>query len=177
MKLWSDSFKDGSVIPGEFAFGVIDPAAHVALSSNRNPHLAWSDLPAGTKSLALICHDVDVPSRGDDVNQEGKSVPADLPRVDFFHWVLVDLPANLPSVAAGQHSSSVTPRGKPGPDIAGGGAGRHALSHGEQRASDRRQRHLGQPTRRSDGQLRKPEAGARRHEHAASRQRYGRRAA
>lgn len=128
MKLWSDSFKDGGVIPGEFAFGVIDPAAHVTLSSNRNPHLAWSDRPAGTKSLALICHDSDVPSRGDDVNQEGKTVPADLPRVDFFHWVLVDLPASLSSIAAGQYSNGVTPRGKPGPEIATGGPGLHGIN-------------------------------------------------
>lgn len=128
MKLWSDSFKDGGVIPGEFAFAVIDPAAHVALSSNKNPHLAWSDLPAGSKSLALICHDVDVPSRGDDVNQEGKAVPADLPRVDFFHWVLVDLPVSLSTIAAGQYSSEVTPRGKPGPDIGAGRPGRHGIN-------------------------------------------------
>lgn len=130
MKLWSDSFKDGSFIPGEFAFGVIDPAAHVALSSNKNPHLAWSDLPVGTKSLALICHDVDVPSRGDDVNQEGKMVPADLPRVDFFHWVLIDLPANLSSIAAGQYSSEVTPRGKsgPGPETGSGRPGRQGIN-------------------------------------------------
>ncbi|HJV73340.1 MAG TPA: YbhB/YbcL family Raf kinase inhibitor-like protein [Noviherbaspirillum sp.] len=128
MKLWSDSFKDGSFIPGEFAFGVIDPAAPVALSSNKNPHLAWSDLPAGTRSLALICHDVDVPSRGDDVNQEGKTVPADLPRVDFFHWVLIDLPANLSSIAAGQYSSEVTPRGKSGPETGSGRPGRHGMN-------------------------------------------------
>jgi Raf kinase inhibitor-like YbhB/YbcL family protein len=35
--------------------------------------------------------------------------------VDFFHWVLVDLPAAMLGVAAGEFSSSVTPRGKPGP--------------------------------------------------------------
>lgn len=128
MKLWSDSFKDGGVIPGEYAFAVIDTAAHVALSLNKNPHLAWSDLPAGTKSLALICHDVDVPSRGDDVNQEGRTVPADLPRVDFFHWVLADLPANLFTIAAGQYSSEVTPRGKHGPEIGSGRPGRHGLN-------------------------------------------------
>jgi Raf kinase inhibitor-like YbhB/YbcL family protein len=128
MKLWSDSFKDGGVIPGEFAFGVIDPATHVALSSNKNPHLAWSDLPAGTCSLALICHDVDVPSRGDDVNQEGKTVPADLPRVDFFHWTLVDLPSSLATIAAGQYSNGVTPRGKPGPEAGSGRPGRHGVN-------------------------------------------------
>lgn len=128
MKLWSDSFKDGEPIPGEFAFGIIDPTSHVVLSANRNPHLAWSEVPAGTKSLALICHDMDVPSRGDDVNQEGRNVPADLPRVDFFHWVLIDLPADFTSIAAGQYSGQVTPRGKSGPEIDGGGPGRHGLN-------------------------------------------------
>ena len=44
-------------------------------SDNVNPHLAWSELPAGTRSLALICHDFDVPSRGDDVNQAGREDP------------------------------------------------------------------------------------------------------
>lgn len=128
MKLWSDSFQDGSAIPGEFAFCIMDPVSHVAMSSNRNPHLAWSDVPAGTKSLALICHDMDVPSRGDDVNQEGKTVPADLPRVDFFHWTLVDLPASLTSIAAGQYSREVTPRGKSGPQIGDGQPGRHGIN-------------------------------------------------
>ena len=117
MKLWSDSFKDGAAIPGEYAFCVIAPATHVALSNNENPHLAWSEVPAGTKSLALIVHDPDVPSRGDDVNQEGKTVPADLPRVDFFHWVLIDLPANTRQIAAASFCASVTPRGKSGPAI------------------------------------------------------------
>jgi len=115
MKLWSNSFADGAPIPGEFAFGVMHPTQHVALSANRNPHLAWSDLPAGTRSLVLVCHDPDVPSRGDDVNQDGRRVPASLPRVDFFHWVLVDLPAAPAEIAAGEFSSAVTPHGKAGP--------------------------------------------------------------
>jgi Raf kinase inhibitor-like YbhB/YbcL family protein len=128
MKLWSDSFKDGNAIPGEFAFCVMDPVSHVAMSANRNPHLAWSDVPAGTKSLALICHDYDVPSRGDDVNQEGRMVPADLPRVDFFHWTLIDLPASTGQIAAGQYCNGISPRGKPGPEISQGGPGRHGLN-------------------------------------------------
>ncbi|MCW5296830.1 YbhB/YbcL family Raf kinase inhibitor-like protein [Herbaspirillum lusitanum] len=130
MKLWSDSFQDGAVIPGEFAFAVPDPKSHVALSSNRNPHLAWSDLPPGTKSLVLVMHDPDVPSRGDDVNQEGKTVPADLPRVDFFHWTLVDIPPGVSELAGGQFSSAVTTRGKAGPAIPGDplSGARHGLN-------------------------------------------------
>jgi len=115
MKITTTAFADMAPIPGEFAFAVIDPAAHVKLSANRNPDFAWSDLPPGTRSLALLCHDPDVPSRGDDVNQEGRVVPASLPRVDFFHWVLVDLPPNARGIARGGHSDGVVARGKPGP--------------------------------------------------------------
>lgn len=120
MQLSSQSFQAGQPIPGEFAFAVIDPASHVRLSSNRNPQLSWQDVPAGTRSFALICHDPDVPSRGEDVNQAGREVPATLPRVDFFHWTLIDLPASQREIAAGSHSSAVTPRGKPGPTRADG---------------------------------------------------------
>jgi Raf kinase inhibitor-like YbhB/YbcL family protein len=115
MQLKSGSFNDSAPIPGTFALAVVDRANHVSLSSNRNPHLAWVDVPAGTQSFALICHDVDVPSRGDDVNKENREVPGSLPRVDFFHWVLMDIPASTREIAAGSHSDGVTPRGKPGP--------------------------------------------------------------
>ena len=115
MKLASSSFADGGAIPAEFAFCAPDAKTHATLSKNRNPQLAWSDVPMGTKSFAIVCHDPDVPSKGDDVNQEGHVVPRSLPRVDFFHWVLVDLPASEVGVMAGEFSSSVVPRGKPGP--------------------------------------------------------------
>ncbi|WP_300754053.1 YbhB/YbcL family Raf kinase inhibitor-like protein [Janthinobacterium sp.] len=115
MKLTSQSFSDHAIISGEFAFAVIDPVSHIALSSNRNPHLAWNDVPAGTQSFALICHDPDVPSSGEDVNQEGREVPASLPRVDFFHWLLLDIPAVAREIAAGSHSDGVVARGKAGP--------------------------------------------------------------
>ena len=115
MKLSTTVFPDNGVIPAEFAFGAIDAKAHVKLSGNRNPDLSWSGLPGGTKSLAILCHDPDVPSKGDDVNKEGTKVPASLPRVDFFHWVLVDLRPDTPPIERGEFSSGVTARGKPGP--------------------------------------------------------------
>jgi len=115
MKLTSTAFAEGGRIPGALAFCVVDPAAHVKLSENLNPDLRWSDLPQGAKSLALICHDPDVPSRGDDVNKEGRTIASSLPRVEFFHWTLIDLPADAAPIARGEFSRGVTPRGKPGP--------------------------------------------------------------
>lgn len=120
MQLISQSFKEGQAIPGEFAFAVPDATSHIALSSNRNPHLAWNGVPAGTQSFVVVCHDPDVPSRGDDVNQPGREVPATLPRVDFFHWLLLDIPVDTTQITAGSHSNGVTPRGKSGPNALGG---------------------------------------------------------
>ena len=115
MNIWSDSFTEGGMIPPECAFAVVDPQAHVRLSSNRNPHLAWNDVPTGTQSLILFCHDVDAPSIGTDVNREGREVPEDLPRTDFYHWTLVDIPPALKCLAEGKFSDMVTPHGKSGP--------------------------------------------------------------
>lgn len=118
MKLHSSSFKDNEFIPGNFAFCVPDPATHVRLADNHNPHLAWEGAPSGTKTLVLICVDPDAPSKPDDVNQEGRTVPANLPRGEFFHWVMVDIPASVTELAAGSCSHGVHAHGKkhpPGP--------------------------------------------------------------
>ena len=85
MKLWSDSWVNGEQIPIPYAAGKPDGASGVTFSDNLNPHLAWSEIPEGTRSFTLICHDFDVPSRGEDVNRADREIPADLPRVDFFH--------------------------------------------------------------------------------------------
>ncbi len=54
---------------------------------------------------------------GDDVRPKAdREVPATLPRADFFHWVLVDIPPGLNTISAGTHSDGVIARGKPGPD-------------------------------------------------------------
>jgi Raf kinase inhibitor-like YbhB/YbcL family protein len=120
MHLRSDSFEHRGRIPAEFAFGRRGDAGEpCVLSANRNPHLAWDDVPAGTRSFVLLCVDPDAPSRPDDVNQADREVPAGLPRVDFVHWVMVDIPADVRAIAAGRCSDGVTARGKrepSGPD-------------------------------------------------------------
>ncbi|MDX1570662.1 MAG: YbhB/YbcL family Raf kinase inhibitor-like protein [Xanthomonadales bacterium] len=118
MKLTSKSLKNGARIGDDYAFGVPDPEKHMTFGGNRNPHLAWDKLPHATRSLAVICVDKDVPSVGDDVNQEGKTIPADLPRVDFFHWVMIDVPPEFDHIEEANCSDGVVEGGKrkpPGP--------------------------------------------------------------
>lgn len=112
MKLEITSFSNGAPIPGTYAFCIPAADAPVTLGVNRNPHLRWTDAPTGARSFVVICHDPDVPSVGDDVNQAGRTVPYDLPRVDFYHWVLVDIPASVTDIPEGADADGVTARGK-----------------------------------------------------------------
>lgn len=127
MKLRSEGFENGARIPEKYAMGKPDPKTHATFSDNLNPPLSWSDAPAGTRSFALIIHDPDVPSRPDDVNKEGRTVPSSLARVDYFHWVLVDIPASRTSIAEGEFSRGVTAKGKAGPESKDGM--RHGLNN------------------------------------------------
>lgn len=113
MHLRSDSFHDNAAIPAEFAFG--KPGDPVASSDNRSPHLAWRDAPEGTRSFVVTCIDIDVPSRGDDVNQAGREVPADLPRTEFVHWLMADVPAECGELAAGSCGEGIVAHGKHDP--------------------------------------------------------------
>lgn len=112
MKVSSTSFVDGEKLPPGLALAVAADPGPVAFSGNRNPHLTWSDAPNGTKSFVVTCIDHDSPSSPDDVNRSDREVPGTLPRVDFTHWLLVDIPADTTEIAEGAHSDEVTKRGK-----------------------------------------------------------------
>ncbi|KAA1174247.1 YbhB/YbcL family Raf kinase inhibitor-like protein [Marinobacter salinexigens] len=112
MKLEVRGIDEGQPIPEKFAFGVFSEQDHMSFGPNRNPEMVWDDAPEGTKSFAVIMFDPDVPSVADDVNQEGKTVSKDLPRVDFFHWLLVDVPASVSRIPEGEDSDGVSPKGK-----------------------------------------------------------------
>ncbi len=109
-------FENGATIPDSMAFCIPADKGHVTLGPNQSPELRWSQVPAGTKSFALVCHDSEVPTKGDDVNQEGKTLSAAMERTDFYHWVLADMRPELRSLAASLDSKEVTAGGKaPGP--------------------------------------------------------------
>jgi hypothetical protein len=119
MQLQSRDLNDGDAIDSRYALAKPDPESHMTFADNLSPHLAWSGVPEGTRSFAIVCMDPDVPSEADDVNQEGKSLPVDMPRVDFCHWAMVDVPPDVTELDSGECAEGVTPKGKqdpPGPE-------------------------------------------------------------
>ncbi len=62
-----------------FAEGHDIPIDHTCEAGDVSPPLAWSGIPAGTKSLALIVDDPDAPD-------------PDAPKMTWVHWVLYNLP-------------------------------------------------------------------------------------
>jgi Raf kinase inhibitor-like YbhB/YbcL family protein len=115
MKLHSTSFIKGQNLPDQFAFCKPDAKTHVTFSENRNPHLAWDEVPSDTQSFVLMCVDADVPSRADDLFKEDREIPADLPRVEFTHWVMIDISADVREIAESACSEQVSARGKINP--------------------------------------------------------------
>ncbi|MGH8506362.1 MAG: YbhB/YbcL family Raf kinase inhibitor-like protein [Stenotrophobium sp.] len=115
MKISSRSFRDGGPIPGRCAFCIRSPRGHVALAQNLNPQLSWSHAPASTRSFVVTCIDGDAPTRPDDVNQPGRIVPANLPRAEFVHWLMVDIPPHITAIAEGACSRGMTATGKTDP--------------------------------------------------------------
>lgn len=113
MRIWSDSFDDGARIPAQFAMGQPD-----GFAGNRNPHLAWDDVPDGTRSFALLCIDPDAPTVREMVGRDDVEIPVEQPRTEFVHWVMSDIPADVREITAGSCSDGVTAHGKrnpPGP--------------------------------------------------------------
>ena len=79
MELRSSAFAHNGDIPGE----------HTCEVHDRSPPLAWTGVPAGTKSLALIVDDPDAPD------------PA-APKMTWVHWVLYNLPPATAALRAGE---------------------------------------------------------------------------
>lgn len=69
-----------------FGHGGEIPAAHTCEGRDTSPPLAFSGVPAGARSLALIVDDPDAPD-------------PKAPRMTWVHWVLHDLPPSASGLA------------------------------------------------------------------------------
>ncbi len=118
MHLRSNSFQHRQPIPSEFALGAKD--GKDGLGGNRNPHLAWDEVPEATRAFALLCIDTDAPTDGALVADSGTPIAVEHPRGDFVHWAVANIPASAREIAAGSCSDGLLVKGKPAGRDAGG---------------------------------------------------------
>jgi Raf kinase inhibitor-like YbhB/YbcL family protein len=78
MIITSDNFLNQGTIPGK----------HTCNGKDISPSLRWSNIPTGTKSLALVVDDPDAPDPSN-------------PKMTWVHWVLYNIPGSTDSLAEG----------------------------------------------------------------------------
>jgi hypothetical protein len=114
LKVSVDSLKNGGVVPNKYRFCVPAEQGHAAPGANISPGISWSNGPAGTKSYVITLTDIDnVAEQREKQNKEGMTVSSSVARRTVFHWVLVDIPANVTSLPEGAESEGRVPHGKP----------------------------------------------------------------
>ena len=84
LSLSSTAFKSG----GE------NPLLHTCVGKDTSPPLAWSGIPAGTESLALIVDDPDAPN-------------PKAPKMTWVHWVLYNIPPTATGIVAAASAATL----------------------------------------------------------------------
>lgn len=92
---------DGARIPAKYAYCIATEKEKSGKGQNISPEISWSKGPEGTKSYAILMIDPDVPTVFDDAGKEGKTLAKDMPRQDFYHWIALNIPADVQSIGEG----------------------------------------------------------------------------
>jgi Raf kinase inhibitor-like YbhB/YbcL family protein len=130
MELSSDSISEGQAIPHRYALATPTPEGKAELTGEDvSPHLRWSGEPEGVRSFAVSVVDPDVPADASRMEVEGLALGRDEPRVDFAHWLIVDIPPELHEIPEGADGDRFVAHGKPpGPTGFGGLSGQNGYT-------------------------------------------------
>ena len=85
MRLFSQDIHEGEKLHNRHVFNGMGYEG-----DNISPHLAWDEVPPGCKSFAVTCYDPDAPTGS-----------------GWWHWVVVNLPADTRVLPQGSGSSLV----------------------------------------------------------------------
>ncbi len=85
MKIISKDLRDGEKLPERHVFNGMGYQG-----DNISPHLAWDEVPAGTKSFVVTCYDPDAPTGS-----------------GWWHWIVANLPADTRVLPQGSGSGLV----------------------------------------------------------------------
>ena len=85
MKIISKDLRDGEKLPERHVFNGMGYQG-----DNISPHLAWDEVPAGTKSFVVTCYDPDAPTGS-----------------GWWHWIVANLPADTRVLPQGSGSDLV----------------------------------------------------------------------
>ncbi|QSQ21362.1 YbhB/YbcL family Raf kinase inhibitor-like protein [Pyxidicoccus parkwayensis] len=89
-RLFSNELHDGGTLSTAHVFNGFGHQGE-----NRSPQLSWEGVPEGTRSLVLTMYDPDAPTGS-----------------GFWHWVVVDIPADVTELASGAGSGAAALPGR-----------------------------------------------------------------
>ena len=100
---------DMTLTSSNFAHGTRIPTKHTGEGPDTSPHLSWKNVPDGTKSFAIVCHDPDAPLLTPEA-------------YGYVHWVLYGIPGSkrelgeaTPDYTQGSNDFGTTGYGGPMP--------------------------------------------------------------
>lgn len=102
-----DGVVDGKSIPAEQAVCLpTEDGKSNTEGKNLRPTISWRGAPENTASFAVFMMDPDVPADFSDAGKEGKVIAEKAKRQDFYHYGVVNIPANVTTLEGGSGAAA-----------------------------------------------------------------------